>query len=72
MSSSENNKPHVSIKTYECTNCGHETEELTNHFGEIYTLCKVCGNNRHKYTGEIPEGGWVPPPWTNSNDIKED
>lgn len=60
------------MKTYECTNCGHETEELTNHFGEIYTECKVCKNRRHKYTGEIPEGGWVPPPWTdgdlNSND----
>lgn len=40
-----------------------DSDTLLDLKAKIYTECKVCKNRRHKYTGEIPEGGWVPPPW---------
>jgi hypothetical protein len=44
--------------------CGHEQEIVTNHFGQVYEKCPVCGNCRHAYTGDLPQGAYVPEPWS--------
>jgi hypothetical protein len=51
-------------KPYECMACGYEQEIVTNHFGQVYEKCKVCGNCRHAYTGDLPPGAHVPEPWS--------
>jgi hypothetical protein len=48
-------------KPYQCRECKHESEHDTNHYASIVPFCKVCKKHTyHDYTGEIPEGGWVP------------
>ena len=54
------------MKEYQCTLCKHECEIDTNHFGECMNFCKVCDPPQftvHKFTGEVPEGGWIPDKW---------
>jgi uncharacterized protein YlbG (UPF0298 family) len=34
----------ISYKKYYCPLCGAESKQQTNHFGEIYSGCKKCGN----------------------------
>ena len=53
-----------SVKPYECTECGNEIETGTNHWGECYPFCKVCGKHTpHMCTEEVPEGYGTPEPW---------
>lgn len=56
----------ISKKPYMCTECAHEKEIETNHYGECYPYCDVCEKTTvWVYTGEVPEGGWIPPKWHN-------
>jgi len=54
-----------SIKPYKCTNCGHEEEHGTNHWGEFYnTYCRSCC----QYTTwecmlDVPKGYKKPEKW---------
>lgn len=46
----------VSVKNYVCGLCGEESLHSTNHFGEIYTPCKKCGNGSLFCKGHEPTG----------------
>lgn len=35
----------ISYKKYKCTVCGHEEEIQTNHYGDVYSACKDCGDS---------------------------
>lgn len=35
----------ITFKSYYCGICGTEEEIETNHYGEIYSPCKCCGNS---------------------------
>ena len=41
----------VTVKRYQCTHCGHESKQSTNHYGETYSWgrvnrCDGCGWRR--------------------------
>jgi len=36
--------PEVKARAYECPVCGHKSIKTTNHFGEIYSGCNICGS----------------------------
>jgi predicted amidophosphoribosyltransferase len=51
-------------KPYKCTGCGHEVEEMTNHWGEIYPWCYVCQEPTvWECQEECPEGYEKPQQW---------
>lgn len=58
-----------SMKPYRCTHCGQETQEGTNHWGEIYSRCVSCSWKRpmkvtvKECLAPVPEGYGVPMPW---------
>jgi hypothetical protein len=58
-----------SYKPYECRRCHKRTEEGTNHWGAIYSRCRVC-ESEGVYTAvkdcleAPPEGTTLPPEWT--------
>jgi len=57
----------MSLKPYQCEECGNETEEDTNHYGEFYPFCKVCQKQTvYKFTGELPKDAWIPEKWNKS------
>ena len=75
MASLRSPKGHVtkiSFKHYKCKECGHEKEINTNHYGECYSLGTMNACPGHpvahgtvwEFAGELPEGAWVPEPWT--------
>ncbi len=54
----------VSSKAYQCTTCGAEKEEKTNHWGDIYIHCDVCRTTTvWECEDEIPEEYKKPEPW---------
>lgn len=60
----------ISYKRYQCTACGHVSEQQTNHYGDCYPPCRKCGWKRPMETGQrhicleaVPEGMGVPAPW---------
>ena len=55
----------LSVKRYKCTgpDCGYERMGATNHYGEIYDRCPVCGWCCHTCLEPVPEGMGVPTPW---------
>lgn len=62
--------PHpVTTKAYRCVDCGAESQESTNHYGEIYSRCNACawkrphGPFRKECIEPKPEGAWIPEPW---------
>jgi len=58
-------------KAYACDSCGQEKEIETNHWGQIYnTDCSVCDTlTTWSVSEEIPEGAWIPTPWTETISI---
>lgn len=69
MSETKPTTGRYSIKRYQCKRCGHESQEGTNHWGEIYSRCSNCS---WKYPLEatvkvclepVPEGYGTPEPW---------
>jgi len=54
-----------SIKPYRCKNeyCRNEIETGTNHWGDIYCICTVCGNVGMECIEPVPEGMGVPEKW---------
>jgi len=53
-----------SIKPYECTECGVKKDQGTNHWGEIYPHCSVCGTvTVWKCLEPVPDGYDTPEPW---------
>lgn len=53
-----------SYKPYQCTGCGQEKEQGTNHWGDIYPYCSVCCTTTvWKCLEPIPEGYTTPAPW---------
>lgn len=54
MNTTTQNK--ISVKTYICGLCKDESEHSTNHYGEIYTPCKKCGNGSLFCKGHEPTG----------------
>lgn len=56
MSHTTTNERKISAKTYVCGLCGDESQHSTNHFGEIYTPCKKCGNGSLFCKGYEPTG----------------
>jgi DNA-directed RNA polymerase subunit RPC12/RpoP len=59
-----------SVKNYECTECGHQSRQGTNHYGQIYIKCSKCGWKKpmvfqmvHKCLDPLPEGMGIPEPW---------
>lgn len=69
----EKKQPTIEMKSkaYECTKCGAEEEHETNHWGNIYNIpCKVCSTlTEWKVSEEIPEGAWIPEPWTQTLEV---
>lgn len=61
----------ITSKAYECIKCGKEEEHETNHWGSIYNIpCSVCETlTEWKVSEEIPDGAWVPEPWTDTATI---
>jgi hypothetical protein len=57
MNTTIENKKANSVKTYVCGLCGTEIDTYTNHFGEIYTPCKKCGNGILYCKGNEPAKG---------------
>ena len=57
-----------SYKKYRCRRCGKVTEEGTNHWGAIYSRCRVC-ESEEVFTAvkdcleAPPEGTGLPPEW---------
>ena len=35
----------ITSKEYKCRICGETEKVETNHYGEIYSSCRICGNN---------------------------
>jgi DNA-directed RNA polymerase subunit RPC12/RpoP len=53
-----------SKKDYRCTKCGHTVFRGTNHWGEIYPMCRYCNEiTVHECLEPVPEGYGVPEPW---------
>jgi hypothetical protein len=52
-----------SIKPYRCTQCGNESEIGTNHWGFVYSRCRICGNTEHECLELVPEGYGIPEKW---------
>lgn len=53
-----------STKPYKCTGCGQEVEIGTNHWGEVYPNCYVCGKPTvWKCLESMPKGYSEPPRW---------
>lgn len=53
-----------SYKPYQCDTCGQEKELGTNHWGECYPVCDVCGKQTiWKCLEPVPEGFTKPDPW---------
>jgi DNA-directed RNA polymerase subunit RPC12/RpoP len=57
-------------KNYRCTECGHESKQDTNHYGEIYIRCSNCSWKSpmspmqvHECLDPLPEGMGRPEPW---------
>lgn len=66
-------------KLYRCGECGHETRQTTNHYGETYSLgsynaCPKCPPYKRpttwKCAEEPPAGMGVPAPWKKTT-VKE-
>ena len=60
-----------SFKKYRCTECGHESQFNTNHWGKIYPRCTSCGWKKplqpamvHECLEEMPSGYSKPTEWT--------
>ncbi len=54
----------ISWKPYRCQECGTETERQTNHWGECYPWCDVCGTMTvHECMEPTPKGMGRPAPW---------
>jgi len=53
-----------SYKPYKCKECGQEKELGTNHWGECYPVCDVCGKQTvWECLDPLPEGYTKPDPW---------
>lgn len=59
-----------SAKRYQCTRCGHEQVETTNHWGEFYDRCPNCSWKHPmdavvtwKCLEQPPPGYGTPEPW---------
>ena len=60
-----------SVKKYKCTRCGLSQLHGTNHWGEIYPLCKGCSwkntlapQSTMKCLERMPKGYKKPAKWT--------
>ena len=52
------------IKPYRCRDCGVEREIGTNHWGDCYPFCNLCGHiTSWECLEEIPIGFAKPVPW---------
>jgi len=80
MKTTKEDKPlKFEFKLYKCSECGHEQEIQTNHFGECYSfgrynVCPKCPPYK-KYAefggatiwlciATPPKGAFIPEPWT--------
>lgn len=63
----------ITEKRYKCSQCGHESKQTTNHYGETYSFgnfncCPICPPYKRPTTWKcaesVPEGVTVPEPWT--------
>lgn len=59
-----------SCKKYRCQTCGHVVWFRTNHWGECYSKCRVCGWKHPMQAGQVhvcqepvPEDMGTPMPW---------
>lgn len=51
-------------KAYQCTECGMEKEEWTNHYGQIYIYCSCCRKlTAWECNDPMPEDMERPPNW---------
>lgn len=60
----------VTTKVYRCRECGAESQESTNHYGEIYRRCRSCSWKSpmesikvFECVEPLPEGWEKPAPW---------
>ena len=60
----------ISSKRYRCSECGHESNHSTNHYGQFYDRCPSCSWKSpmspikvFECLEPLPEGWGKPEPW---------
>ena len=57
-------KVEYTYKNYQCKSCNSKIFTGTNHYGEIYLMCRSCRTTTvWECIDEIPKGAWIPKPW---------
>lgn len=52
-----------SLKPYQCVGCGAEEEHKTNHWRDIYPMCRHCHETHWICLEPPPEGYAIPEKW---------